>query len=197
MNAHTEISARSTTSAQANLSPDLTGLARGTASIIEMIAGQAIEAIDRKIDERRSALAKAKPGSTYHRDLKGELDMWIQHQAEARRFQSAAKRIRMSRLTPAEQDRIAKLRDRNPGVRGSVIDLMVMEVPVEPLDLAGLRLDAANAEMNRLCDARNPLPEEDEFGHAEDAQEKARTEYSRLLTERTGHEAEAILRRLG
>lgn len=184
---------------RSDLLPDLTGLARGTASIIEMIAGQALQAISRKIDEGKDALAKAKPGSRYYQERRQELDMWLKSRTEARRVESAAKRVRMKALSAEERQRIADLRDANPDCRGSQIDALLMQVPVDPFDLAGFQLDAAKAEFERVCSRTysDPDREEAEFGRADKAKDEAHAEYSRLLAERTGHEAEVILRRLG
>lgn len=72
-----------------------------------------------------------------------------------------------------------------------------VEVFARPLDLAGYRLDAAAAELSRLCRPSAPLPDEHQFGRAEQALELARTEYRRLLSECVGQDADTIESRLG
>lgn len=173
---------------------DLTGLARGTAAKIEALAGDACHSLTHRIDDVRDSLAKAEPGSRYHTDLLGELREWERRQEEARAIEAAARRVRMARLSDAERARIGRLRERSPDASGSVIDALAMIVPVDPLDLAGLVLDAAGAGFRSLSD-RADASEED-WGRAENALEAARNDYRRLLGQRAGQNAGAIQRRL-
>jgi hypothetical protein len=70
------------------------------------------------------------------------------------------------------------------------------------LYLAGLRLDAAAAEFQRICSQQSriadPMSDAEEiaFGRAESAYLAARDEYRRLLAETTGQDADEIERRL-
>jgi hypothetical protein len=66
----------------------------------------------------------------------------------------------------------------------------------DPLEAAGLRLDAAAAEFDRLCRPHARLPDESAFGLAEEAFLAARDSFRRLLAARLGHDAESVARRL-
>jgi len=66
----------------------------------------------------------------------------------------------------------------------------------DPLRIAGERLDAAAAELDRLCGCLAPLPEEAAFAHIESELLAARDDYRRLVAELLGADSEAIVRRL-
>ena len=66
----------------------------------------------------------------------------------------------------------------------------------DALELAGDRLDAAAAEIERLCRPPAPLPDEALFGAAEAAFTAARQAYRCLLADCLGQDADAVARRL-
>ena len=66
----------------------------------------------------------------------------------------------------------------------------------DALRTAAERLDAAAAELDRLCGALAPSPDEAVFGRIESEFLVARDEYRRLVAERLGDGSEAIARRL-
>jgi hypothetical protein len=66
----------------------------------------------------------------------------------------------------------------------------------DPLRICGERFDAAAAELDRLCAASAPSPDEAVFGRIETEFLAAREEYRRLVAERLGDDSEAIARRL-
>ena len=71
------------------------------------------------------------------------------------------------------------------------------DAPAEdPLDRAGSCLDAAAAELDRLCRPPAPLPDEADFAAAERAFLAARSAYRRLVADQLGQDAEAVARRL-
>ena len=63
-------------------------------------------------------------------------------------------------------------------------------------DRAGARLDAAAAELDRLCRPPAALPDEGVFAAAEAEYLDARSAYRDLVAERLGEEAETLARRL-
>ena len=74
---------------------------------------------------------------------------------------------------------------------------LILALATDPLEVAGERLEAAAAELNRLVQPSAPLPDEAAFGAAEAAFMAARTTYRRMLADRLGQDADAIERRLG
>ena len=68
--------------------------------------------------------------------------------------------------------------------------------PTDPLELAGRRLDAAAAELDRLCRPPAPLPDEAAFSLAEASFLAARESFRRVLAETLGQDAAALARRL-
>jgi hypothetical protein len=177
--------------------PDFTALPRAAAATIELLAEAAAIHFASRIRMAEALLEKAPNPGRYRDSIAGELAMRRAHLAEARSFETAARRRRVEPLGAEEQALLDLARERNPDATGSGLEALLRTVPTDPLAVAGIRLDAAAGAFRDYCgsaamgdDAEAP------FGRLEAALETAREAYRRLLSARTEQSAATLERRL-
>lgn len=178
-------------------SPDLSALPRAAAATVELLAEAAAAHFAGQIRMAEALLEKAPNPGRYRDTLAGELDMRRAHLAEARSFESAARRRRVEPLSEEEHVLLDLARERRPDAAGSDMDALLRSVPADPLAVAGIRLDAAAGAFRDYCGSA-VLGDEAEapFARLESALENARDTYRRLLAARTGQNAAIVERRL-
>lgn len=177
--------------------PDLTPLPRAAAATIELLAEAAANHFASRIRMAEALLEKAPNPGRYRDTLAGELAMRRAHLAEARTFETAARRRRVEPLSEEEHVLLDLAREQSPDASGSDMEALLRSVPADPLAVAGIRLDAAAGAFRDFC-ASAALGDEAEapFARLESTLENARDAYRRLLAARTGHSAATIERRL-
>ncbi len=180
-------------SRRAHPHPDLTGLNRDAASVIESMAAHALISLRHAIDATRDVVRKARPDCRWHAERQDELTTLEAQRDEIERYQLAARRIRMMSLSQAERDRLTVAREANPDIRGSEIEALLFATSIDPLDHAAIALEAAGDRFTLACQNSH---DEAAFAQAEDALDESRRAYRRLLAERAGQDSTAIERRL-
>jgi hypothetical protein len=178
--------------------PDLTALSRGAASMIERLAGLAKIELGNRIDDCEHRLQTAGDSGRYYRDNRAELDALKLELGQTHAIEAAARSRRARALTDTERQMLEDAR-ATAHLSGSAIDALLFAVPVDPLDAAAQRLEAARERFTQVINAGPRGDEEDDervFGKAEAEVETARADYRRLLAERAGQDADAIARRM-
>jgi len=175
----------------------LTPLPRATAATIELLSEAAAIHFASRIRMAEALLEKAPNPGRYRDTLAGELAMRRAHLAEARGFETAARRRRVEPLSEEEHVLLDLAREHSPDASGSDMDALLRSVPADPLAVAGIRLDAAAGAFRDFC-ASAALGDEAEapFARLESTLESARDTYRRLLAARAGQSAGTIERRL-
>lgn len=176
---------------------DLSALPRAAAATIELLAEAAAAHFAGQIRIAEALLEKAPYSGRYRDTLAGELAMRRAHLAEARSFESAARRRRVEPLSEEEHVLLDLAREQRPEAAGTDLDALLRSVPADPLAVAGIHLDAAAGAFRDYC-ASAVLGDEAEapFARLESSLETARDTYRRLLAARAGQSAAVIERRL-
>ena len=130
--------------------PDLSPLPRAAAAVIELLAEAAAIHFAGRIRMAEALLEKAPNPGRYRDTLAGELAMRRAHLAEARTFETAARRRRVEPLSEEEHVLLDLAREQSPDASGSDMDALLRSVPADPLAVAGIRLDAGGRSVPRL-----------------------------------------------